>query len=88
MGVVDTKEEEWNGRVIYDLGHKGMSNTANPGYPVADAENSRIYMISNASETAASVLSSSFSIASSQYLRVSVWIKTDSITGHRRHTSR
>lgn len=82
MGVVDTKEEEWNGRVIYDLGHKGMSNTANPGYPVADAENSRIYMISNASETAASVLSSSFSIASSQYLRVSVWIKTDSITGH------
>lgn len=39
-------------------------------------------MISNAEETAASVLSSSFSVASSQYLKVSVWVKTDSITGH------
>lgn len=82
MGVVDTKEEIWNDKVVYDLGQKGLSNTTNPGYPVAEAENSRIYMISNVSETAASVLSSSFSVASSQYLKVSVWVKTDAITGH------
>lgn len=82
MGVVDTKEDEWNGKVVYDLGQKGLNNTTNPGYPVADSENSRIFMISNAEETAASVLSSSFSVASSQYLKVSVWVKTDSITGH------
>ncbi len=82
MGVVDTKEDEWNGKVVYDLGQKGLNNTTNPGYPVADSENSKIFMISNAEETAASVLSSSFSVASSQYLKVSVWVKTDSITGH------
>ena len=57
MGVVDTKEDEWNGKVVYDLGQKGLNNTTNPGYPVADSENSRIFMISNAEETAASVLS-------------------------------
>ena len=56
MGVVDTKEDEWNGKVVYDLGQKGLNNTTNPGYPVADSENSRIFMISNAEETAASVL--------------------------------
>lgn len=93
MGVVDLAD--WS-NVVKDLTAKGVvvsstlegqAELAQPGYPEfegRDDDDTRAYLIKKtlaAESDATRVMSSSFSISSGKYMKVSVWVYTKNIVG-------
>jgi len=82
MGILPTSSETWE-KTAAQLNALGVTDiTANPGTPSSEDKNddedtNSVYMISNVSSTYASIRnSSSFSVTSNSYNKLTLWVKT------------
>lgn len=83
-GVLDTDKDEWD-TVKADLAKLGVTLPSNPGtHEGADEEDTNIYMIGAKDGTKGKVHimnSSSFSVSSGSYVRISMWVNTKDFNG-------
>ncbi len=73
-GVVSTDEEEWD-NVTNDLADENISGITNPGIHDEDLDKN-VFMFASKNATTASIVSESFSIASQESAKITVWLNT------------
>ncbi|MCM1195080.1 MAG: hypothetical protein NC332_04005 [Firmicutes bacterium] len=80
MGIIDTDGENWSA-VTEDLSETSVSVT-NPGIHSEELENKNVYMIATRENVSASasIMSDSFSVASTTSVKITVWLNTYQIT--------